>query len=243
MQVPTSEQIEISTNDGIMPATLAVPPLARGAVVVVQEAFGVTPHLESICHRLAAVGWLAVAPALFHRQGSPVFAYGDFAGVMPVMQTLTSEGIHTDLDATFNYLHARGFMSPRCASLGFCMGGTVSMYAATRWPIGAAITFYGGGVAAGRFGFPPLIEIAPTLQAPWLGLYADLDKSIPADDVEVLRAAAATAIVPTEVVRYPDAEHGFNCDDRTAVYNGIAAADAWQRTLAWLDQFIPPIEG
>ena len=239
MQSPTSEQIEISTADGLMPAVLVTPVVARGAVVVIQEAFGVTSHLESICHRLASVGWLAVAPALYHRQGSPVFAYDDLAGVMPVMQTLTAAGIETDIDSALGYLHARGFEAHHCATLGFCMGGIVSMYAATRTPFGAAVTFYGGGVATGRFGFPPLIDIAPTLQTPWLGLYGDLDKGIPFDDVELLRTAASNAPVPTTVVRYANADHGFNCDDRPAVYNAVAADDAWQRTLAWLDQFIP----
>jgi carboxymethylenebutenolidase len=243
MHTPVSEYVDISTSDGVMPAALSAPAFPRGAVVVVQEAFGVTPHLEAICHRLASVGWLAIAPALFHRQGSPVFAYDDLASVMPLMKTLTREGIETDLDASFGYLHARGFAMSRCAVVGFCMGGAVSMHAAVRTPVGAAVTFYGGGVASGRFGFPSLIDVAPDLQTPWLGLYADLDKGIPFADVELLRTAASTAIVATEVVRYPDAEHGFNCDDRITVYNATAAADAWQRTLAWFDQFIPTSDG
>jgi carboxymethylenebutenolidase len=70
-------------------------------------------------------------------------------------------------------------------------------------------------------------------------LYGDLDKGIPFDDVELLRTAGSNAPVPTTVVRYADADHGFNCDDRPAVYNAVAADDAWQRTLAWLDQYIP----
>ena len=242
MHIPEFEYVELTTPDGPMPAALATPPIARGAIVVVQEAFGVTPHLENICKRLASAGWLAVAPALYHREGSPVFAYDDFASLMPVIQTLTSSGIETDLDFTFAYLHTRGFSMAQCGVVGFCMGGTVSMFAATRAVLGAAVTFYGGGVAAGRFGFPALIDIASTLQTPWLGLYGDLDKGIPFDDVELLRAAALTALVPTQVVRYADAEHGFNCDDRPSAYNAIAAADAWQRTLAWFDQCVPVAE-
>ncbi|MUH50907.1 MAG: dienelactone hydrolase family protein [Actinobacteria bacterium] len=223
-----------------MPAALAVPSHAqpRGAVVVIQEAFGITSHIESICTRLASAGWLAVAPALYHREGSPVFAYDDFAGVLPVMQTLSAAGIDADLDGTFQFLADSGFAPKQCATVGFCMGGTVSLYAGTRMALGASVTFYGGGVAAGRFGFPPLIELAPTLRTPWLGLYGDLDKGIPFADVDLLREAAATAAVPTEVVRSADADHGFNCDDRAAVFNAAAAADGWQRTLAWFDRFI-----
>jgi carboxymethylenebutenolidase len=88
-------------------------------------------------------------------------------------------------------------------------------------------------VTKGRFGFPPLVELAPSLQAPWLGLYGDRDRGISVEEVEALRHAAAQAPVATEIVRYPDAEHGFNCDDRPAAYHAEAAADAWRRMLGW----------
>jgi len=239
------EYVDIPTADGVIPAVIAAPSGAagagvqRGAVVVVQEAFGVTSHIASICQRLADEGWLAIAPALFHRNGSPVFEYDDFAGLIPQMQALTAAGLDADLDASFEFLAQRGFAANRCGIVGFCMGGAVALYAGTRAPLGAAVTFYGGGVAVGRFGLASLIDLAPSLVTPWLGLYGDLDKGIPVDDVEVLRAGALTAAVPNEIVRYADADHGFNCDDRPAVFNHLAAADAWSRTLAWFDQFIP----
>jgi carboxymethylenebutenolidase len=226
--------IEIETKDGPMPAFVAEPDAEpRGAVVVVQEAFGVTTHIEDIARRLAAEGFCALAPALFHRQGSPVLGYEDFAAVMPVMQQLTAPGITEDLHAAFAHLEARGFAPGRTGIVGFCMGGGVTLYGATLSALGAAVTFYGGGVTEERFGLPPLVELAPTLRSPWLGLYGDLDQGIPPDSVERLREAAATAPVETEVVRYPDADHGFNCNDRPKVYNPEAAADAWRRTLDW----------
>ncbi len=112
------------------------------------------------------------------------------------------------------------------------MGGTVAFVTATMRAVGAAVTFYGGGVAQGRFGFPSLLDLAPSLQAPWLGLYGDADQGIPVDEVEALRRATGGAPGPAEIVRYPDAGHGFNCDDRAA-YDEGAATDAWRRTLAW----------
>jgi carboxymethylenebutenolidase len=233
---PTTATITIETGDGPMPAFAAEPQGgARGAVVVIQEAFGVTTHIEDIARRLATAGWHALAPALFHRQGSPVLAYDDFEAVMPVMQQLTADGLTVDLTACFDHLDRAGFPSSGTGIVGFCMGGTVAFYAATLRPLGAAVTFYGGGVGEGRFGLPSLLELAPSLQAPWLGLYGDLDQSIPTADVERLRQAVTAARVPAEVVRYPDAEHGFNCTDRPKVYNPAAAADAWQRTLDWFD--------
>ena len=237
--MPTSAQLTIDTPDGPMPAYAASPDTAaRGGILVVQEAFGVTTHIQAIADRLAAAGWYAVAPALFHRQGSPVFAYDDLDSVMPAMGQLTAEAIAVDIAAALDHLEQAGFTAERSGVVGFCMGGTVSLYAGTTRPLGAAVTFYGGGLAQGRLGMPPLIEQAPNLRAAWLGLFGDLDRSIPVEEVEQLRLAAAKAPVATDIVRYPDADHGFNCNDRPAVFNATAAADAWRRTLSWFDEHL-----
>jgi carboxymethylenebutenolidase len=231
--------ITIATPDGAMPAFEASPGgAANGGILVVHEGFGVTPHIEGIARRLADAGWYAVAPSFFHRQGSPVAAYDDLASVMPIMKELTAAGITTDITSTIAHLEASGFAAPRIGVVGFCMGGTVSFRAATLARLGAAVTFYGGGVAEGRFGLPSLIDQAPNLQTPWLGLYGDLDQGIPSHDVEQLRAAVAAAPLPAEIIRYPDADHGFNCDDRPAVYNAVAAAQAWAAALDWFDRYL-----
>jgi carboxymethylenebutenolidase len=207
---------------------------ARGAVIVIQEAFGVTDHIEDVCRRLAVAGYRAVAPHLFHRSGDPVIAYDDMQAVMPHLGQLSAEGLETDLEASLEYLRGLGFDDAQLGIVGFCMGGSVVVLAAARHALGAAVTFYGGGVNTGRFGMPPLIELAPDLQTPWLGLFGDNDQSIPVDQVEALRAAAKNAKVPTEVVRYPEAEHGFHCDARGS-YHETCAKDAWTRTLNWFD--------
>jgi carboxymethylenebutenolidase len=232
-------EIQIETVDGPMGLHVAAPDTApRGGVVVIQEAFGVTPHIQSVCDFLAAAGWLAVAPVLFHRVGSPVFSYDDIAGAMPAMQSLTREGIDADLDATIAHLEGRGFDAVHSGIVGFCMGGSVTLYAAATRALGAAVTFYGGGLAQGRFGFPPGLELGAEIRVPWLGLYGDQDQSIPVDDVERLRAIAAARPVPTEVVRYAEGFHGFNCDDRPSVFNADIAVDARSRMLAWFDEHL-----
>jgi carboxymethylenebutenolidase len=237
--VTIDSHITIVTADGPMPAFEALPvDDAKGGIVVVQEAFGITAHIEHICIRLAEAGWHAVAPAFFHRQGSPALAYDDLNSVMPVMTELNPDGITTDLFASFSHLEKTGFTAQQTGIVGFCMGGTVTFHAATLRKLGAAVTFYGGGVAEGRFGFPSLIEQAALLQTPWLGLYGDLDKGIPSHDVDQLRKVAAESSVPTEVVQYPGADHGFNCNDRPAVFHAIAAADAWDRTLDWFERYV-----
>ena len=203
------------------------------AVIVVQEAFGVNDHIADVVARFAKVGYLAVAPHLFHREGDPTFGYDEIDKVMPVMQRLTSDGILADIDAALARISDTGVAPAATGIVGFCMGGTVTLVTAANRDVGAAVTFYGGGVTAGRFGFPPLVDVASKLRAPWLGLYGDQDKGIAVADVEQLRAAAAASGQPTDVVRYADAEHGFHCDVR-ASYHEASAGDAWQRTLDWL---------
>lgn len=225
----------VTTPDGPMDLSVARPDgdATRG-VVVVQEAFGVNEHIADVIGRLAAVGYLAVAPHVYHRTGDPVVGYTEYDKLAPHMQALTEQGLLDDVDAALAWLGAAGIPRQSSGITGFCMGGTVTFLTAVRRRLGAAVTFYGGGVGTGRFGLPPLVELAPGLSTPWLGLYGDKDQSIPVGDVEALRSAAASAPVPSEVVRYPDAGHGFHCDVR-ADYHEPSATDAWARALAWFD--------
>jgi carboxymethylenebutenolidase len=228
--------VNVTTPDGDMAVYDAVPAGAvRGGVVVVQEAFGVNAHIEDVAGRFAAAGYRAVAPHLFHRTGDPVLDYDDLEQIWPHMKVLERGGIGADLDAAIAYLRDAGIDASSTGVVGFCMGGTVAFLAATRGDVGAAVTFYGGGVAEGRFGLPPLVELAAELRSPWLGLYGDQDQGIPVDQVEALAAAVAEVEVETEIVRYEDAGHGFQCDARPGSYEPGAAADGWARTLAWFD--------
>ena len=204
---------------------------AKFAVIVIQEAFGVNDHIRNVADRFAGAGYFAVAPELFHRSGSPEVPYDDFPAAMKHLGGLNREGLTNDLNATTDFLTTQGYHSNNVAVVGYCMGGSVSFYAATLGTVAAAASFYGGGVEAGRFGLPSLLELAPSLKCPWLGLYGDLDTGIPIEQVEALRRATAQLAVATEVVRYPDAQHGFNCDGRAAVYNEEASKDATRRTL------------
>jgi carboxymethylenebutenolidase len=231
--------VTLTTSDGDMALYDAEPEgEARAAVVVVQEAFGVNGHIEDVTRRFAAAGYRAVAPHLFHRTGDPVIDYGDYEKLMPHFAGLSEAGVLNDIDAAIAHLGEAGFPPARIGVVGFCMGGTVAFLAAVRRPVGAAVTFYGGGVTEGRFGMAPMVELASNLQAPWLGLYGDADQGIPIDQVEQLRAAIRSAPVDTEIVRYPGAGHGFHCDMR-ADYHKDSALDAWQRTLDWFESHLP----
>src|SRR5713101_5733596 len=93
---------------------------ARGAVVVVQEAFGVTSHIEDVARRLAKAGWHTIAPAFFHRQGSPVLAYDDVESLGPILGQLSAEGFAADVAGALKYLEQADFASSQIGIVGFC---------------------------------------------------------------------------------------------------------------------------
>jgi carboxymethylenebutenolidase len=232
----SGNDVIVETADGPMRIYEAKPPGdARGAIVVVQEAFGVNPYIEDVTRRAAAAGYHAVAPDLFHRSGpGSIVDYGNFEKVMEYFKDVSGDdAILTDIDAALAHLRAAGHADRGIGIVGFCFGGRVSFLVALRHALGAAVGFYGGGIVTGRFPqFPPLVSDTATLQTPWLGLFGDQDASIPVDDVEALRAALVAAPVDTDIVRYADAGHGFHCD-RRADYRPDDAADAWRRALDW----------
>jgi carboxymethylenebutenolidase len=233
----TEQDLKLDTRDGPMACFEVVPDgSARGAVIVVQEAFGVNDHIRDVTRRFAAAGHHAIAPAFFHRAGGGTADYGDFAAVMPLFEGVSDDGILTDVDATVAHLHDAGFADGAIGIVGFCFGGRITFLASARRALGAGVGFYGGGIAnKGMLPFDALIGEAATLRTPWLGLFGDEDASIPVEDVEALRDALRAAPVATEVVRYPGAQHGFHCDARPDNYHPEAAADAWARALAWFD--------
>lgn len=228
-----SAPLALPVPGGTLPVSVRAPAAPGGtAVVVVQEAFGVTEHILDVAGRLAAAGHLALVPHVYHRTGDPVLTYDDLTPIWEHISALRADQLGDDLDACLAHLADLGTPAARVGVIGFCMGGTVALAEGARQPLGAAVSFYGGGVAEGRFGYAALVDLAPALRTPWLGLYGDRDSGIPVEQAVALGAAAARADVPTDLVRY-DAEHGFHCDHRPS-YDPPSAQDAWSRTLEWL---------
>lgn len=237
-----TDDVVLATPDGPMALSTARPDgAARGAVIVLQEAFGVNGHIRSICERLADAGYHAVAPHVYHRTGGGTVPYGDHDAIVSHVEGMDDTGILVDVDATFTHLTEAGWRPEQVGVVGFCMGGRMSFLAATQRSFGAAVGFYGGGIvtAPERFAaaLPSLLPDAAHLATPWLGVFGDQDGSIPVADVEALRAALAQASVDWDVVRYAEAGHAFHCDARPE-YRAPAAADAWARTLAWFDRHL-----
>ncbi|MGE0136906.1 MAG: dienelactone hydrolase family protein [Ilumatobacteraceae bacterium] len=231
--------VVLSTPGGDVHGVLAHPASTpRGAVIVFQEAFGLTPYLEGVCDRLADDGWLALAPSVFRMLPGAHYSPDELPAALAAVNSMTAEGTGEVLDGTVTFLDQRGFPPARTGVVGFCMGGTLSLLAATELGFGAAVTFYGGRIRAGAYGYGSLVEQAPMLLCPWLGLYGDLDRGLPVAQVERLRAAASRAPAPTELVRYADADHGFHNATRSDIHHPAAASDAWGRCMHWLDAHV-----
>ncbi len=228
---------DTATTSGVrgVPLTVTAPAgSVRGGIIVVQEAYGVGEHIAAVTRKLAAQGYLAVAPHLYHRVAEdPVTS---FQAARPLMRTLNGQDLRFDLDDAREYLSAAGVPDDRIGLVGFCMGGTVALWAAATMPLAAVVTFYGGGISKSRWpGVPPGLESGSNLHAPWLGLYGDKDTSITVEEVEALRTTFGSSGVAATIVRYPDAGHAFATDPASPHHVPDAARDAWSRALSWFD--------
>lgn len=231
----TESFITLHTPDGPMDAFVADPGQGGPALLVIQEAFGVNDHIQDICRRLAAAGWLAVAPDLFHRSGKRLtYGYDEFQKIMPIFAALTNDALETDIRAALDWLRGR---ATRVGVVGFCMGGFSAFLAACRTDVDSAVCFYGGGIVHAREGLAmrPVLKEAVNMKCPVLLFFGGRDKSIPRDDVRTIEDALTRLDKKHEVVVYDDADHGFNCD-RRASYHAPSAADAWRRTIDWFQK-------
>lgn len=213
------ETIELTATDGHrLSAYRAGPADAARGLVVVQEIFGVNRHMRRVCDEFAAQGYAVVAPALFDRvQRGTELGYGgdDVARGRELRTKVPEAGTLADIEA------AAAALGGHKGIVGYCWGGTVAWWGATRSSsFRAAVGWYGGGIAGTRTESPG---------CPVQLHFGETDASIPMADVEAIRAAQPKV----EVFVYPGAGHGFGCEERGS-YNPDAAALAQQRTLAFL---------
>src|SRR2546428_7649244 len=194
--------------------------VAKGGVVVIQEIFGVNHHIRSVCDRVAAAGYAAVAPALFDRI-EPGFesgySPGEISAAMRFVQNPDFGAFLRDTSAAIGELKSAGPIS----IMGFCLGGTVAFAAACNLEgLSSAVCYYGGflGEMAGQ---KPECSV--------LMHFGALDAHIPLSDVEIIRQKRPDC----EIHVYQGADHGFHCDERGS-YNKDAATVAWQRSLNWI---------
>jgi carboxymethylenebutenolidase len=230
-------EVKIPVTDGEIPAYRAMP--ASGGpfpvVLVVQEIFGVHEHIKDICRRLAKVGYLAVAPEMYARQGD-VSKLTDIQEIIgKVVSKVPDKQVMEDLDAAVAWAKKSGQgNTDKLAVTGFCWGGRIVwLYAAHNPNLKAGVAWYGRLTSPVDDLHPkhPL-DLAASLKAPVLGLYGGADMGIPNDTVEKMQAALKEAKQPSEIVLYPDMPHGFHADYRPS-YRAEAAKDGWKRLLEW----------
>ena len=198
---------------------------AKGGIVLIQEIFGVNRHIRAVCDRLAGEGYAAVAPAVFDRQ-QPNFESGyspdEIANARKFVANPDWNAMLRDVQAAINELKANGPVG----IMGFCMGGTISFLAACKLNgLSAAVCYYGGQIAKNADEKPKV----PTQMH-----FGEQDASIPMSDVETIKKKRGG---DCEIYVYPNAQHGFHCDERGS-YNAEAAKSAWQRSMAFLTKHV-----
>jgi carboxymethylenebutenolidase len=230
-------EVKIPVGDGTIPAYRAMP--AQGGpfptVLVIQEIFGVHEHIKDICRRFAKLGYFAVAPELYARQGD-VSKMTDFSEIIgKVVSKVPDKQVMGDLDAAVAWAKTTGKAdTTKLGATGFCWGGRIVwLYAAHNPNLKAGVAWYGRLVGQPDDLHPkhPL-ELVSDLKAPVLGLYGGADMGIPNDTVDSMQKALKAANKPSEIVLYPDTPHGFHADYRPS-YRKEQAEAGWKRLQEW----------
>jgi carboxymethylenebutenolidase len=233
-------EVTIPVGDFRLPAYRAAPRGRTGlpVVLVISEIFGVHEHIADVARRLAHLGYCAIAPELFVRQGD-AGAYGEIAKLIAeVVSKVPDAQVMGDLDATVAWAKGQGMDTGKLAITGFCWGGRITwLYAAHNPGVKAGVAWYGRlvGQASALNPQQPIDQVGQ-LNGPVLGLYGEADSGIPMDTVQAMQAALAkgtAAARASRFVTYPGVGHAFNADYR-ASYVKAAADDGWQRCIGWL---------
>ncbi len=227
-----SEKIALKVSDGSEMLTYVPKPKGtpKAGVILSLEVFGITDHIKRTADRFAREGYLVIVPELFHRSAAAGFTldYGDFEKVKPHYMAITPAGLEADLKACYGWLKDQGV--EKVGSVGYCLGGRVSFLANSILPLNAAVSYY-GRVA------PDLLDRAKDQHAPVLFFWDGADKGIPAADAQAAVNAVRSAGKPFINVEFSQAEHGFNCDDRSS-FNAEASEQAWGITLSFFKKHL-----
>jgi len=231
--------VKIPVKDGEIPAYRAAPATGENfpIVLVIQEIFGVHEHIQDITRRFAQLGYLAIAPELFVRQGD-VSKLSSIDEIRPIVAKVPDAQVLSDLDATVQWAvkSAKGNAN-KLAITGFCWGGRITwLYAAHNPKVKAGVAWYGRLVGDATKLTPKYpVDIASTLKVPILGLYGGKDASIPLNTIEQMRDRLKSSSSKSEIIVYPDASHAFFADYRPS-YREKEAKEGWKRLLAWFKQ-------
>jgi carboxymethylenebutenolidase len=219
------EIVEFASNGSTAQGYLAVPDSGSGpGVVVIQEWWGLVDHIKTVADRMAAAGFVALVPDLYHGQTTKE---PDEAGKL--LMTLNIEGAGKDMSGAVDYLVAHS-TGEGVGVMGFCMGGALALLLSTLRPdaVKAVVPFYG------VIGWPATPPDWSRMRASVQGHYAENDASAGPAAVEMLEKELGSRGVPVELFLYPGTEHAFFNDTRPEVYDAEAAALAWERAVSFL---------
>lgn len=229
-------EVKIPVNDGQIPAYRAMPEKGKNlpTVLVVQEIFGVHEHIRDVCRRLAKIGYLAVAPELYARQGD-VSKMTDMKEILEkVVSKVPDAQVMRDLDAAAAWAAKNNGNEAKLGITGFCWGGRIVwLYAAHNPQLKAGVAWY-GRLTGDKEELHPRhpLDVVKSVKAPVLGLYGAEDQGIPMEIVEIMQADLKAANSGSEIVIYPEAPHGFHADYRPS-YRAGPAKDGWKRMQDW----------
>lgn len=221
------QMVSFPSNGGTTDGYLALPFDGSGpGVIVIQEWWGLVPNIKNIADRFAGEGFVALAPDLY---GGKSTTEPDEASKM--MMSLNIGQAAKDMSGAYDYLKAHERTNGKVGSVGFCMGGRLSLYIAALKPVDACVIYYGpiGGDNA---------PDASKVTGPVLGHFAANDAWIPTDMVHALEKELRDAGAPVTMQIYPGTEHGFFNDTRPEVYNESAAEQSWDRTLSFFREHL-----
>jgi len=235
----TAGTVEVQMNGLTVPAYRAQPEGKTNlpVVLVISEIFGVHEHIADIARRFAKLGYLAIAPDLFIRQGNPA-AFASIAELQKaVISQVPDDQVLGDLDACVAWAKENGGNVDKLAVTGFCWGGRITwLYCGHNPKVKAGVAWYGRLVGNKSTLNPQQpIDIAAALKVPVLGLYGGKDDGIPQDSIQQMKAALAKGSSKSTFVVYPNSGHAFNADYRPS-YVEADAKDGWKRMLAWFKE-------
>lgn len=237
----TAGTVQIPTADRSIPAYRAMPAKAGTypVILVIQEIFGVHEHIKDVCRRLAKLGYLAIAPELYVRQGD-VSALKEIKDIRDkVVSKVPDAQVLSDLDAAVAWAKASGHgNTDKLGITGFCWGGRITwLYCAHNPAVKAGVAWYGRLVdAVNELSPKHPVDVAAALKVPVLGLYGGADQGIPQETVERMREALKGSGTASEIIVYPDTPHAFHADYRPS-YRQKEAADGWLKMQAWFKKY------
>lgn len=235
----SSSTVQLNTSDGKMEAYVAQPKDGGSypGIVVIQEAFGVNGHMKNVTDRIAAEGYVAIAPDIFHREAERIIPFSDMAKAIATMQRVQDPKAMEDVGAAIAHLKSqRNVKAGSLGVIGFCMGGRLTYLTAAHHAkdVKCAVPYYGGGITMGN---PSPLSRTGEIKCPMYLFFGAKDQLIPKDQVDQINTELTAKKVPFQMKTYPEAGHGFFCDERGG-YHQESARDAWEKTKSFFAQYL-----